>query len=149
MPTCASAPIRSSSAISVAVVIPPAAVTRASPAARTAAAATQRPAAHLADQPGVRAGAERGVQIDDRHLPGHGEFLESGHGVAAVQHELPATAQLDGAALHQVDAGDDHRRTRSPCRERSALMPSTVSSPSWNTDAASTASAPARNAWRT
>src|SRR5205823_4242788 len=38
MPTCASAPIRSSSAISVAVVIPPAAVTRASPAARTAAA---------------------------------------------------------------------------------------------------------------
>src|SRR6184192_3100876 len=38
MPTCASAPIRSSSAISVAVVIPPAAVTRASPAALTAAA---------------------------------------------------------------------------------------------------------------
>ena len=38
MPTCASAPIRSSSAISVAVVIPPAAVRRASPAARTAAA---------------------------------------------------------------------------------------------------------------
>src|SRR5213080_217633 len=179
MPTCASAPIRSSSAISVAVVIPPAAVTRASPAARTAAAtawksnppiapsfstcvkrnppatgasarirsktdapvavrvhrryhavawegaaeirarrgadhdscragiepgarrvevanatadAARCPAHHLADQPRVRALAERGVEVDDRHLPGHGELLEPGQGVAAVQHQVPAPA---------------------------------------------------------
>src|SRR2546426_1183688 len=152
MPTCASAPIRSSSAISVAVVIPPAAVRRAGPAAprprlasAAAAAAGGRPP-HPVHRPGVGAAIEGGIQIDDRHLPSHPELLEPGQGVAAVQHEVPAPAKLDRAALHQVDAGNDHRRTRIPWRERSALMPSTVSSPSWNTDAASTASAPARNA---
>src|SRR5207245_7700665 len=84
-----------------------------------------------------------------RYLSGHRELLEPGQRIAAVQDELPALAELDRAAPHQVDAGDDHRRTRIPRRERSALIPSTVSSPSWNTDAASTAAAPARNACAT
>src|SRR5213596_2372380 len=93
--------------------------------------------------------AERGVEVHDRDLSGHRELLEPCHGVAAVEHKVPAPAELDRATLHQVDAGDDHRRTLIPRRERSALIPSTVSSPSWNTDAASTASAPARNACAT
>src|SRR5439155_1156403 len=106
---------------------------------------------NLTDQGSVRAPslAERGVEVDDRDLSGHRELLEPGQGVASVEHKVPAPAELDRATLHQVDAGDDHRRTLIPRRERSALIPSTVSSPSWNTDAASTASAPARNACAT
>src|SRR5439155_20439290 len=112
--------------------------------ANAAADAARRPAYHLTDQPCVRAPplAERGVEVDDRYLSGHRELLEPAQGIAAVQDELPALAELDRAAPHPVDPGDDHP-PRMPRTERSALMPSTVSSPSWNPDAASTASAPA------
>src|SRR5437667_39497 len=58
--------------------------------ANATADAARCPAHHLADQPRVRALAERGVEVDDRHLPGHGELLEPGQGVAAVQHQVPA-----------------------------------------------------------
>src|SRR5205823_7018152 len=44
--------------------------------ANATADAARCPAHHLADQPRVRALAERGVEVDDRHLPGHGELLE-------------------------------------------------------------------------
>src|SRR2546426_8902548 len=111
-----------------------------------AAHAAGRPAHHLTDQPRVRALSERRVEVDDRYLSGDRELPEPGQRIAAIQHEVTTPAELNRASLHQIDAGDDHRRTRMPRSERSALIPSTVSSPSWNTDAASTASAPARNA---
>src|SRR5256886_6573602 len=107
------------------------------------------PAHHLPDQVGVRPAAERGVQVDDGHLSRHGELLEARERVAAVQHEFAPAAQLHRAAVDHVDAGDDHRRTRIPRSDSSSLMPRTVSSPSWNTDAASTASAPAESACAT
>src|SRR5260370_521481 len=129
MPTWASAPMPSSAA----------------PRGGAPARARRTPP-HGPDQLGVRAPAERSVQVDHGHLTGHGELLEPRQRVATVEHEVAPVAELDGAAVDEVDAGNDHRRVRIPRSARSALMPATVSSPSWKTDAASTASAPARNA---
>src|SRR5256886_11222949 len=99
--------------------------------------------------PFFRPAAGRGVRVDAGPPPRHGKLLEARQRVAAVQHEFAAAAQLHRAAVDHVDAGDDHRRTRMPRSDNSSLMPPTVSSPSWNTDAASTASAPAENACAT
>src|SRR5437899_199357 len=119
MPTWASAPMRSSSAMSVAVAMPPAAVTRAPPAPH-----------EIADQLGIRALSQCGVEIHDGHLSSNRELLQSRDGIAAVQREFLAAPQLHRATGHDVDARYDHRRTRIPRTARSALMPSTVSSPS-------------------
>src|SRR5437667_2967231 len=117
-------------------------VQRANPAADAA-----RPAPHhRLNQLGVGALPESGVEIHDGDLTHDGELLETLERVPTIEHELSSVPQLHGATLHDVDAGHDHGRTGMPRAAAYALIPPTVSSPSWSTDAASTASAPASNA---
>ena len=92
--------------------------------------ATRRPAHEISDQLGIRTPTERGIQIHDGHVPCDGEFLQSRDGIAAVEHEVLAAAQLHRASRHDVDTRYDHRRTPIPRIARSVLMPSTVSWPS-------------------
>src|SRR5207248_5144170 len=107
------------------------------------------PAHHLTDQLRVRPAVQRRVQVHHRDFARNGELFEACQGIAAIQHEFASAPQLHRAAIDHIDTGDDHRRTRMPRSERSSLMPRTVAWPSWNTDAASTALAPAESAWAT
>src|SRR6266576_2787692 len=120
--------------------------TRAVQVADSATDATRRAAYQLANQLRIESLAERGVEIHNSHFAGDGELFQPLERITAVQNKLLAAPQLYRASTHDVDARYDHRRTRIPRTARSALMPSTVSSPSWKTDAASTASAPAEKA---
>ena len=67
------------------------------------------------DQRGVAALAHGGVEVDHRDLAGEREALGDRAGVAGVDRLLGAADELDGLAALQVDAGDDHGRTRMPC----------------------------------
>ena len=67
------------------------------------------------DQRGVAAGAHGGVEVDHRDLAGEREALGDRAGVAGVDRLLGAADELDGLAALQIDAGDDHGRTRMPC----------------------------------
>src|SRR6267378_3544134 len=98
--------------------------------AYTTADAAGRAACEIADYRRVRPTTERGVEIHDGHVARQGELLQPGDGIAAVKHKFLAAPQLHRAPTHDVDAGDDHCRTRIPRTARSALIPSTVSSPS-------------------
>jgi len=98
--------------------------------ADSSAHAARRPAHEISDQLGIRTPAERGIQIHHRHLSRDGEFLQPLDGVATVENEVLAAAQLDRASAQDVDTRHDHWRTSIPRIARSALMPSTVSSPS-------------------
>ena len=66
---------------------------------------------HFANEGRVRSLAQRGVEINDGDFAGHAEFLQTGEGIAAVEDELASAPKLHGAAVHQVDTGDDHGLT--------------------------------------
>ena len=84
----------------------------------------------LANQLRIGSLAECGVEIHNSHFAGDGELFQPLERITAVQDKLLAAPQLYRASTHDVDARYDHRRTRIPRTARSALMPSTVSSPS-------------------
>ncbi len=67
------------------------------------------------DQLGVAALAHGRVEVDHRDLARDREPLGDRAGVAGVDRLLGAADELDGLAALQVDAGDDHGRTRMPC----------------------------------
>ena len=67
------------------------------------------------DQCGIGAGAHGGIEIDHRNLAGERKALGDRPGVAGVDRLLGATDELDRLAALQIDARDDHGRTRMPC----------------------------------
>jgi hypothetical protein len=66
---------------------------------------------HLTNERRVGSSAKGGIEIHDGHLAGEAEFLEAGERIAAVEYELAAAPKLHGAAVHEVDTGNDHGRT--------------------------------------
>ena len=67
------------------------------------------------DHGGVAAAAERGVEIDDRDLADPAEALGERARIAGVERLGLAADQLDRLAGLEIDRGDDHGRTGTPC----------------------------------
>ena len=91
---------------------------------------------------------ECGVQVHHGHLTRDPEALEPGEGIAGVERLVPASHQLDRAPSGDVDRWNDHSRISTPAAASACLVWATVRSPSWNIEAARTASAPAASAAR-
>ena len=60
------------------------------------------------DESAVVTGAPGGVEVDDRDLSGQAEALGDRPGITSLDTWFPATDELHGLAIRQVDRRDDH-----------------------------------------
>ena len=87
--------------------------------AHAAADLTGKRAAEPAHERVVAAAAHRGVQIDHLHQRKSGESRDPSVEIVRLEHEPLALLELDDAAVHEIDRGNQHRqdtrRTGMPC----------------------------------